>query len=80
MTEIEELRAEIAKLREEIAGLRADRSIHHYHHGPSPLEPQIPRYVHPWPQPMYPLLPPYPQVTCGGQAVGIGTSSWNEAQ
>jgi hypothetical protein len=64
MTEIEELKAEIVKLREEVARLAAGQVVHHYHHGPSPLEYQPARSPTIWPQPCF---PGYPYVTCGGE-------------
>lgn len=57
MTEIEELRAEVAKLREELWSLRIT-GVNHYHHH-APLQ-----------QPTYypPLHPTYYPNTCGGRA------------
>lgn len=81
MTEIEELRAEIAALRREIAEMRADRVVHHYHHQAAPAPFTQAPYVSPTvvPQPIYPGGP-FP-ATCGGSALksaGVAdTWCWN---
>lgn len=74
MTEIEELRREIAALRKEIAGLRAGPEVHHHYHGPQPsLLPQQP--LHPQYYPTWPTT--YVSRPYTGQAMGIGYSAVN---
>lgn len=68
MTEIEELRAEIAKLREEVSALRAGQTVHHYHHQAQPA-PFVgsPTSVPHWPR--------YYPATSGGVAISGGLAS-----
>lgn len=55
MSEIENLRAEIAALRKELDELKASREVHHYHHQGAPASFVQPQYQT-WPgvSPTYP--------------------------
>lgn len=80
MTEIEQLRQEVAALRREIAEIRADRVVHHYHHQAAPAPFVLHEPLSPTVKPMYPGGP-YP-ATCGGTAlggVGLASQCRNEA-
>jgi hypothetical protein len=74
MSEIEELRAEVAKLREEVAAQKARGvEVHHHYHGqpPSLLPPPSERLPgQPYP---YTATPPYWPSTARGSAVAGGT-------
>ena len=60
MSELEDLRKEVAELRRELAEVRANQVVHHYHHQAPPV------YVAPSPYMPAPYYPggPYP-TTCG---------------
>lgn len=70
MTEVEELRAEVASLREEVAAIRGDRSVHHYHHQAAPA-----LFVSPLPlAPSVPHWPTYYPATAGGVGGAVATT------
>lgn len=78
MSEIEELRAEVAKLREEVERFRADRVVHHYHHQAQPAPFIGPAYQPPqWPVGPLPVTcaqRPDTSLWMNGQAITMGMS------